>query len=120
MLHCSPALIFIIFGVLSFFVIAYICTLLPEFLLRFLAYIITHTIYRIKIIGRESIPQEGGALLVCNHVSYNDEGLVLACTQRFIRFMMLREIANNKLLRPFWMENLSASLPRGELPGPAT
>ncbi|MHC4269804.1 MAG: acyl-[ACP]--phospholipid O-acyltransferase [Planctomycetota bacterium] len=100
-LKFNPALIFIVFGILSFFVIAYICKLLPEFLLRFLSYIITHTFYKIKIIGRENIPKEGGALLVCNHVSYNDGSLVLACTQRFIRFMMLREIANNKLLKPF-------------------
>ncbi len=100
-LKFNPALIFIVFGILSFFVIAYICKLLPEFLLRFMAYITTHTFYKIKIVGRENIPKEGGALLVCNHVSYNDGGLVLACTQRLIRFMMLREIANNKLLKPF-------------------
>ncbi|MCP5002496.1 MAG: MFS transporter, partial [Planctomycetes bacterium] len=100
-LKFNPALIFIVFGFLSFIVIAYICKLLPEFLLRFVSYIITHTFYKIKIIGRENIPKEGGALLVCNHVSYNDGSLVLACTQRFIRFMMLREIANNKLLKPF-------------------
>ncbi|MCP4252325.1 MAG: MFS transporter, partial [Candidatus Scalindua sp.] len=100
-LKCNPALIFIIFGFLSFFVIAYICKLLPEFLLRFALYIITHTLYKVRIIGKENIPKEGGALLVCNHVSYNDGSLVLACTQRFIRFMLLREIANNKLLKPF-------------------
>jgi acyl-[acyl-carrier-protein]-phospholipid O-acyltransferase/long-chain-fatty-acid--[acyl-carrier-protein] ligase len=100
-LQINPAKIFIIFGFLSFFVIAYLCKLLPEFLLRFIAYLITHTFYKIKVIGKENIPKEGGALLVCNHVSYNDGNLVLACTQRFIRFMMLREIFRNKFLKPF-------------------
>jgi acyl-[acyl-carrier-protein]-phospholipid O-acyltransferase/long-chain-fatty-acid--[acyl-carrier-protein] ligase len=100
-LKFDPAKIFIIFGFLSFFVIAYLCKLLPEFLLRFIAYLITHTFYKIKVIGKENIPKEGGALLVCNHVSYNDGNLVLACTQRFIRFMMLREIFRNKFLKPF-------------------
>ncbi len=100
-LKFDPAKVFIIFGFLSFFVIAYLCKLLPEFLLRFIAYLITHTFYKIKVIGKENIPKEGGALLVCNHVSYNDGNLVLACTQRFIRFMMLREIFRNKFLKPF-------------------
>ncbi len=100
-LQFNPAMIFIIFGFFSFFVIAYLCKLLPEFLLRFIAYLITHTLYKIKIIGKENIPKEGGALLICNHMSYNDGNLVLACTQRFIRFMMLREIFRNKFLKPF-------------------
>ncbi|WP_096894504.1 1-acyl-sn-glycerol-3-phosphate acyltransferase [Candidatus Scalindua japonica] len=91
-LKCSPALIFVIFELLSFFVIAYICKLLPEFLLRFVSYIITHTFYRIRVISRENIPEDGGALIVCNHVSYNDGSLVFACTQRFIRFMMRRKM----------------------------
>ena len=100
-LQFSPAMIFITFGFFSFFVIAYICRLLPEFLLRFIAYLITHTFYKIKVIGKENIPKEGGALLVCNHVSYSDGNLVLASTQRFIRFMMLREIFSYKFLKPF-------------------
>lgn len=93
-------LIFVIFGILSFGVIIYICRLLPDVLVRFLLFLIVHTLYRIKIIGKERIPKTGGALLVCNHVSFADATLVLACTQRLIRFVAFRDLFDIRWLRP--------------------
>jgi acyl-[acyl-carrier-protein]-phospholipid O-acyltransferase/long-chain-fatty-acid--[acyl-carrier-protein] ligase len=62
----------------------------PEFLIRFLAWMLTHSIYRLRVEGVENVPERGPALLVCNHISYVDAILVAACVQRFIRFLMYR------------------------------
>ncbi|HWA42212.1 MAG TPA: MFS transporter, partial [Hypericibacter adhaerens] len=59
----------------------------PEFLARFLLWLATHTLYRIRIEGPENVPQRGPALLVCNHMSFVDGLLVGACVQRFVRFL---------------------------------
>ncbi len=115
-LRVSPALIFVIFGVLSFFVIIYICKLLPDFLIRFVIFLMTHTLYKIRIIGKENIPKTGGALLVCNHVSFADGCLVVACTQRMIRFMSLRSLFKNKFLRPLFF--IMKSIPIADTDGP--
>jgi acyl-[acyl-carrier-protein]-phospholipid O-acyltransferase/long-chain-fatty-acid--[acyl-carrier-protein] ligase len=66
----------------------YILTRVPGFFLRFTLWCLTHTIYRIKIVGRPNIPERGPALLVCNHVSFIDGALVGACIQRFVRFLV--------------------------------
>jgi len=97
-IQISPAGIFVILGLSSFIVITYICKLLPDFLIRFLVWLLTHTFYKIRIIGRVNVPKEGGALLVCNHVSYVDGFIVTACIQRFIRMMVAREFYNMKLI----------------------
>jgi acyl-[acyl-carrier-protein]-phospholipid O-acyltransferase/long-chain-fatty-acid--[acyl-carrier-protein] ligase len=62
--------------------------LVPNFTVRFLLYLLTHTIYRIRIYGKENVPQRGPALLVANHVSYVDGFLIGACIHRFVRFMV--------------------------------
>ncbi|MFH0924568.1 MAG: acyl-[ACP]--phospholipid O-acyltransferase [bacterium] len=93
--------IFLLLGLSSFIVIIYLMKKLPDFLLRFLLWMFTHSIYKIKIIGQENIPKEGGALLVCNHVSYVDFLLIGACIQRFIRFLIYRNYYEMKYLKPF-------------------
>lgn len=74
-------------GLATFAVTAFLVTLLPEFLIRFLLWMLTHSIYRIRIVGQENVPAKGPALLVCNHLSFADGLLVGACIQRFVRFM---------------------------------
>lgn len=96
----SPAAVFLVTGVLSFVVIAYIIRLLPDFLLRFVLWLLTRIVYRVRVRGRENLPRRGGALLVCNHVSYVDGLLVQACTQRFVRFLMYRDFYESKWLNP--------------------
>jgi acyl-[acyl-carrier-protein]-phospholipid O-acyltransferase/long-chain-fatty-acid--[acyl-carrier-protein] ligase len=59
----------------------------PDYLARFLLWLATHTLYRIRIEGSQNVPQQGPALLVCNHMSFVDGLLVGACVQRFVRFM---------------------------------
>ena len=60
----------------------------PDFFIRFTLWMLTHTIYRITIVGRPNIPLRGPALIVSNHVSVVDGGLVGASLQRFVRFMV--------------------------------
>ena len=75
-------------GILNVVVAAYIYTLVPEFLLRFLSWLLIHFIYRLRKSGLENIPDEGPALLVCNHVGYVDALVISAACRRPIRFIM--------------------------------
>jgi len=69
-------------------VAAYIYGLMPEFLLRFLSWMLVHSIYRIRTQGAWRIPERGAALIVCNHVSFVDALLLMAISPRPIRFVM--------------------------------
>jgi 1-acyl-sn-glycerol-3-phosphate acyltransferase len=66
----------------------YIYSLVPEFMLRFVAWLLIHTFYRLRQSGLENIPQEGAAVLVCNHVSFVDPLVIAAASRRPIRFVM--------------------------------
>ncbi len=75
-------------AVLNAFVAIYIYGLVPEFLLRFLAWLLVNFIYRLDRRGIENIPERGPALLICNHVSYADAIVISAGCSRPIRFIM--------------------------------
>ena len=75
-------------GVLNAAVALYVYGLVPEFLLRFLAWLLVHFIYRLERHGIENIPQRGPALLICNHVSFADAIVLSASCPRPIRFIM--------------------------------
>ncbi len=66
----------------------YILAILPDFAVRFVLWMLTHTVYRIKIVGRPNIPVRGPALIIANHISMIDGALVGACVQRFVRFLV--------------------------------
>ncbi|HEV7491441.1 MAG TPA: MFS transporter [Rhodanobacteraceae bacterium] len=91
--------IFLITAILNAAVAIYIYTLVPEFLMRFLSWILVNLLYRIDVEGIENIPDEGAALLVCNHVSYMDALIVGACVRRPARFVMYYKIFNIPVLR---------------------
>ncbi|KVP44840.1 MFS transporter [Burkholderia ubonensis] len=80
--------IFLVTALLNVLVAAYIYLLVPEFLLRFVAWVLVHTFYRIRLVHAERIPEEGAAVLVCNHVSYVDALVLAAASPRPIRFVM--------------------------------
>ena len=71
-------------------VAVYIYRLVPEFLIRFVVWLLVHSLYRLEKRGVESIPDEGPALLVCNHVSYVDSLVITAACRRPIRFVIGR------------------------------
>jgi len=80
--------LFLVVAVLNAMVAVYIYTLVPEFLVRFLAWLLIHTFYRVDQSGSHRIPDEGPALLVCNHVSYVDAIVIMAESPRPLRFVM--------------------------------
>ena len=90
--------LFLVVGVLNALVAAYIYTLVPEFLMRFLAWMLIHTVYRVRQEGLENIPDEGPCVIVCNHVSYVDAVVIAACVRRPVRFVMDHRIFRAPLL----------------------
>ncbi|MGF6726743.1 1-acyl-sn-glycerol-3-phosphate acyltransferase [Paraburkholderia sp. GAS41] len=80
--------LFLVTALLNIVVATYIYSLVPEFLLRFVAWMLVHTFYRIRLVHAERIPEEGAAVLVCNHVSYVDAIVIMAESPRPIRFVM--------------------------------
>ena len=80
--------IFLVLFILNSLVAIYIYTVIPEFLLRFVCVIMTRLIYRLKIVGHPHIPQEGPAILVCNHVSFVDWLIIASSVKRPVRFVM--------------------------------
>ena len=90
--------LFLVIAVLNALVAVYIYTLLPEFLMRFLAWLIISLIYRIRPRGLENIPQSGPAVVVCNHVSYVDPIILAGSIRRPMRFVMWYRIFDMPLL----------------------
>jgi 1-acyl-sn-glycerol-3-phosphate acyltransferase len=80
--------LFLVVGLLNAAVAAYIYALVPEFVMRFLAWLLVHTFYRVRQEGLDNIPAAGPCILVCNHVSYVDAIVIAACVRRPIRFVM--------------------------------
>jgi 1-acyl-sn-glycerol-3-phosphate acyltransferase len=80
-------------------VAVYIYTLVPEFTMRFLAWILAHCFYRLRVTNEERIPEDGAALLVCNHVSFIDWMIIAAGVRRPLRFVMYYKFAQLPLLR---------------------
>jgi 1-acyl-sn-glycerol-3-phosphate acyltransferase len=92
-LHWSIPKFFLAIAVLNAVVAIYIFTLVPEFLMRFLCWLITQALYRVKVKGiEEFVPDEGPALIVCNHVSYMDPLLIMGAIPRPTRFVMYYKI----------------------------
>ena len=96
----STANVFTIIGFVTLFSTAYVIWLLPDSLLRLLLVLLTNTIYRIRIKGRDNIPDKGGVLFVSNHLSYIDALLLFASIDRPVRFIMARDIYNIWFIKP--------------------
>lgn len=90
--------LFLIIAVLNAVVAIYIYSLLPEFLMRFLAWLTINIVYRIRPIGLDNIPQEGAAIVVCNHVSFMDPIILGGSVTRPMRFVMHYKIFQMPLL----------------------
>ncbi|WP_269533232.1 MFS transporter [Chitinimonas sp. BJYL2] len=82
-----PQLLLIV-ALMNIPVALYVYGLQPEFLMRFLVWIATHTMYRVKHEGLDNIPDEGPAILVCNHVSFMDALIIGGAVRRPVRFVM--------------------------------
>lgn len=87
-LGASVPQIFLAVGIANIMVAGYIFLLVPEYLLRFVAWVASRLIYRFIVRGDEHIPVQGAAVLTCNHVSYVDAVLLMAASTRPIYFVM--------------------------------
>ncbi len=88
-------------------VAVYIYSLVPEFMLRFIAWLLVHSVYRLRQHGLENIPEEGAAVLVCNHVSFVDPIVIAAASRRPIRFVMDYRIYRTPIIN-FVFRHMSA------------
>jgi acyl-[acyl-carrier-protein]-phospholipid O-acyltransferase/long-chain-fatty-acid--[acyl-carrier-protein] ligase len=79
----------------------YVLMLLPEWFARLILFFATRTLYSIQVVGRDNFPEKSGALLVCNHMSFVDAALLVAATDRPIRFVMYQGIYDHPLIKPF-------------------
>ena len=80
--------IFLFTGIANAVVAFYIFMLVPEYLLRFVAWVLSRFVYRFKVQGDENLPVQGAAVLACNHVSFVDAVLLMAASPRPIYFVM--------------------------------
>ncbi|MEI7035360.1 MFS transporter [Fulvimonas yonginensis] len=94
----DAAQVFLAAALLNVAVAAYIFTLVPEFPMRFITWVLVNTLYRVRVEGARHVPEEGPALLVCNHVSYMDALLLMAHLRRPARFVMYYRIFEVPLL----------------------
>ncbi len=94
--------LFLVTALMNAAVALYIYRLVPEFLLRFLAWVLVHTLYRVRSIDNDRIPLEGAAVLACNHVSYVDAIVIMGESPRPIRFVMDHRIFKIPLLNWFF------------------
>jgi acyl-[acyl-carrier-protein]-phospholipid O-acyltransferase/long-chain-fatty-acid--[acyl-carrier-protein] ligase len=109
LLYLPADRVILILGLLTFILTLYALYLLPDFVVRFILWMLTHTLYRIRIVGEKNIPLRGPALLVSNHVSFVDALLIGASVPRFIRFMLDREYYDMRWLN--WLFRLMKSIP---------
>jgi 1-acyl-sn-glycerol-3-phosphate acyltransferase len=101
--------IFLLVGLANAVVAFYIFMLVPEYLLRFVAWLASRLVYRFKVTGDENIPVTGAAVLVCNHVSFVDAVLLMAASPRPIYFVMDHRIFKVPVLG--WLFRLAKAIP---------
>jgi 1-acyl-sn-glycerol-3-phosphate acyltransferase len=102
--------LFLALAIASIAVALWIFSIVPEFLMRFLSWLLVRTLYRLKLHGIEQhVPDEGPALLVCNHVSYMDALILAASIPRPVRFVMYYRIFNIPVMR--WIFRTAKAIP---------
>lgn len=101
--------VFLFTAIANAVVAAYIFLLVPEYLLRFIAFITTRLVYRFRVRGDDNIPVEGAAILVANHVSFVDAIVLMAASPRPIRFIMDHRIFRVPVLG--WLFRLAKAIP---------
>ncbi|HTQ55737.1 MAG TPA: acyl-[ACP]--phospholipid O-acyltransferase [Bryobacteraceae bacterium] len=112
-LHVTPPHVILAFGFASLAITGYIVTVVDDYFIRFVLWLVTHTVFRIRIVGHENVPFRGPALLVSNHMSHVDGFLIGACVQRFIRFMVWKPYYELKALNWFFRKTNSIPVAGG-------
>ncbi len=109
-LHWSIPQVFLALAIANLVVAAWIFTIVPEFAMRFVAWLMTSALYRIRAHGVEdAVPDEGAALIVCNHVSYMDALILSGVIKRPVRFVMYWRIFHIPVMR--WIFRTAKAIP---------
>ncbi len=90
----SLAQLFLALSLVNALVALYIFRQVPEFFMRFLIWLLIHTLYRVRKQGMENIPDTGALIVVANHVSFVDALILGGCIRRPVRFVMYYKIYN--------------------------
>lgn len=109
-------LIFLITGVATLAVLFIFCAIEPVIWVRSAMWLATNTLYRLDVRGRDNVPEEGGALLVANHVSFIDALVITASIDRPVRFIMADEINQHWWIRP--VARMMKAIPISAMGGP--
>ena len=99
--HLDPRGVIVAASLITAASTVYLLMLLPEWFARLILFFVTRTLYRIQVVGRDNFPEKTGALLVCNHMSFVDAALLVAATDRPIRFIMYQGIYDHPVVKPF-------------------
>ena len=108
---------FLALALMNIVVAGYVYSQVPEFVLRLFIWVLGHTMYRVEQKGLEVIPEDGPAVLVCNHVSYVDALLIGGAYHRPVRFVMDRSISEMKGLKTFfkWAKTIPICSPKADI-----
>ncbi|PKM07459.1 MAG: glycerol acyltransferase [Gammaproteobacteria bacterium HGW-Gammaproteobacteria-4] len=101
--------VFLLNAILNVLVAVYIFSLVPEFTMRFMSWLIVGVLYRLRTRGTDRVPDDGPALVVCNHVSFVDALIVMGAVRRPIRFVMYHKIFRIPVLR--WIFRIARAIP---------
>lgn len=91
--------LFLTVALMNAAVAVFIYTLVPEFFLRFVIWILINIIYRVRGINLDHIPDDGPVMLASNHVSFVDSLIIGGMIRRPVRFVMYHKIYNTPGLR---------------------
>jgi len=109
LLHWSIPTFFLALAIANALVAIYIFTLVPEFLMRFLSWLLVKSLYRLRADGIANIPDEGPAIIVCNHVSYMDALILAGSIPRPVRFVMYYRIFEVPVMK--WIFRTARAIP---------
>ncbi|HRI89053.1 MAG TPA: MFS transporter, partial [Candidatus Hydrogenedentes bacterium] len=115
-LGLSVHAVFVAVGITTLLVLIVVSILTPIMLVRAALWVLANTVYRLNVRGRTNIPDEGGALLVANHVSFIDALVVSAAIDRPVRFIMHDEIYQSWWIRP--VAHMMGAIPISAMGGP--
>lgn len=101
--------VFLALAIANALVAIWIFTIVPEFLMRFLSWVLVRSLYRLRTRGIDHVPEDGAALVVCNHVSYMDALILAASIPRPVRFVMYYRIFNIPVMR--WIFHTGKAIP---------
>lgn len=101
--------LFLVTALMNAVVTASIFVVMPEYLVRFVAWVLVHSVYRVRVTNADRIPEAGPALLICNQVSHADVLVIMAVSPRPIRFVIDDRVHGSRILT--WMLRGAKTIP---------